>query len=250
MAEIKGFVTAILCYANACKFNDRFSHFPRGFCVIHARWSVCPCLDLGLAYGGRPLPPPRRAGQQRGSRAAGGARVLRRAAPNGVAEGHRGSAACGVTAGDTDACCWQTMPCTPRSRGCRPPSRTAPPGPRLIGTTLSCPAALCACSSRVSWPRLHLTTRHGSRVCRMAGAASEGTAWTNRSARAMMPAVRHEAMLPQRGLASNVRGRPLVSRQRLSHSLDRRQTMSELDARYARGQDTRRLFGGGTITRH
>jgi hypothetical protein len=24
--------------------------------------------------------------------------------------------------------------------------------------------------------------------------------------------------------------------------------MSELDARYARGQDTRRLFGGGTIT--
>ena len=82
----------------------------------------------------------------------------------------------------------------------------------------------------------------------MAGAASEGTAWTNRSARAMMPAVRHEAMLPQRGLASNVRGRPLVSRQRLSHSLDRRQTMSELDARYARGQDTRRLFGGGTVT--
>ena len=24
--------------------------------------------------------------------------------------------------------------------------------------------------------------------------------------------------------------------------------MSELDARYARGQDTRRMFGGGTIT--
>src|SRR5215468_11069535 len=31
------------------------------------------------------------------------------------------------------------------------------------------------------------------------------------------------------------------------HLLDRRRTMSELDARYARGQDTRRMFGGGTI---
>src|SRR6266852_9250498 len=30
--------------------------------------------------------------------------------------------------------------------------------------------------------------------------------------------------------------------------LDRRHTMSELDARYAREQDTRRMFGGGTIT--
>src|SRR5215467_6155927 len=30
--------------------------------------------------------------------------------------------------------------------------------------------------------------------------------------------------------------------------LDWRRTMSELDARYARGQDTRRMFGGGTIT--
>src|SRR5215470_13368208 len=34
----------------------------------------------------------------------------------------------------------------------------------------------------------------------------------------------------------------------LSHALDWRRTMSELDARYARGQDTRRMFGGGTIT--
>ena len=33
-----------------------------------------------------------------------------------------------------------------------------------------------------------------------------------------------------------------------AYSLDRRPTMSELDARYARGQDTRRMFGGGTIT--
>src|SRR5712692_9486934 len=32
------------------------------------------------------------------------------------------------------------------------------------------------------------------------------------------------------------------------HHLDRRQTMSELNARYARGQETRRMFGGGTIT--
>jgi len=34
----------------------------------------------------------------------------------------------------------------------------------------------------------------------------------------------------------------------LPYPFDRRQTMSELDARYARGQDTRRMFGGGTIT--
>src|SRR4029450_8277788 len=34
----------------------------------------------------------------------------------------------------------------------------------------------------------------------------------------------------------------------IPHHLDRRRTMSELDARYARGQDTRRMFGGGTIT--
>src|SRR4029434_6940954 len=31
------------------------------------------------------------------------------------------------------------------------------------------------------------------------------------------------------------------------HHLDRRPMMSELDARYARGQETRRMFGGGTI---
>src|ERR1700758_3181574 len=33
----------------------------------------------------------------------------------------------------------------------------------------------------------------------------------------------------------------------LSSPPDWRRTMSELDARYARGQDTRRMFGGGTI---
>jgi 4-carboxymuconolactone decarboxylase len=34
----------------------------------------------------------------------------------------------------------------------------------------------------------------------------------------------------------------------LPSPLDRRHTMSALDVRYARGQDTRRMFGGGTIT--
>src|SRR5262245_65362431 len=34
----------------------------------------------------------------------------------------------------------------------------------------------------------------------------------------------------------------------IPHHLGRRRTMSELDARYARGQETRRMFGGGTIT--
>src|SRR4029453_3722548 len=34
----------------------------------------------------------------------------------------------------------------------------------------------------------------------------------------------------------------------LPHHLGRRRTMSELEARYARGQETRRMFGGGTIT--
>jgi alkylhydroperoxidase/carboxymuconolactone decarboxylase family protein YurZ len=33
----------------------------------------------------------------------------------------------------------------------------------------------------------------------------------------------------------------------LPSPLDRRHTMSELDVRYACGQDTRRMFGGGTI---
>jgi hypothetical protein len=32
------------------------------------------------------------------------------------------------------------------------------------------------------------------------------------------------------------------------YPLDRRHPTSELDIRYARGQDTRRMFGGGTIT--
>src|SRR3989442_14312347 len=34
----------------------------------------------------------------------------------------------------------------------------------------------------------------------------------------------------------------------ISHHLYRRRTMSELDARYERGQATRRMFGGGTST--
>src|SRR4029453_9744317 len=34
----------------------------------------------------------------------------------------------------------------------------------------------------------------------------------------------------------------------IPHHLGRRRTMSELDARYTRGQETRRMFGGGTIT--
>src|SRR4030095_6369668 len=34
----------------------------------------------------------------------------------------------------------------------------------------------------------------------------------------------------------------------IPHHLDRRRTMSELEARYARVQETRRMFGGGTIT--
>jgi hypothetical protein len=46
LAQKKCCVTAKVSYANASKSNDRLSHFPKGFCAIYARRSVCPCLDL------------------------------------------------------------------------------------------------------------------------------------------------------------------------------------------------------------
>src|SRR5262245_56690559 len=51
----------------------------------------------------------------------------------------------------------------------------------------------------------------------------------------MMTAVRYDTLSP---LETAV----------LSHLLDRRRTMSELEARYKRGQNVRRMCGGGTIT--
>ena len=86
----------------------------------------------------------------------------------------------------------------------------------------------------------------------MVGVSSmhDGTAWTNCSTPAMIPAVRHEAMLPHRVSARGAqwRRRPYAGDGCSPYPFDRRQTMSELDARYARGQDTRHMFGGGTIT--
>gem|GEM_PF-6995568 len=62
--------------------------------------------------------------------------------------------------------------------------------------------------------------RHRCRVCIMAGTSSmhDGTVWTNRSARAMMTAVRHEAMLPQRVSARDARWRPSAAFRRLLFS--------------------------------
>jgi hypothetical protein len=45
LAQKEGFVTTEVCYANACKSNDRFAHFPKGFCAMDARRSVCPHHD-------------------------------------------------------------------------------------------------------------------------------------------------------------------------------------------------------------
>jgi len=181
---------------------------------------------------------------QEGPGSSGVRRLTERLEPRGVAHA--------APPRDTDAWCWQTMPCTPCSRGCRPPSRTAPTGPRLIGTALSCPAVLCVCSSRASWPRLRLATRHGRRVCSMARASSrhDGTAWTNRSARAMMTAVRHDAMLPLR-VSAEVPGGAVDRAPETAvfpHPLDRRRTMSEIGCPLRTWADTRRMFGGGTIT--
>jgi hypothetical protein len=217
LAQKKGFVTAVVCYINARKSNDCFAYFHRGFVPsmrvgLFARFLIADSHPVEGCCRHGALGSDADRGPQEGPGSLGVRRLTERLK---------------VTAALPQAAAPRETPTLGAGSRCPAPHAHAgigrfphcPSRPRLISTALSCPAALCAYSSRASSPRLRLAARPGCQVCMMAGAASrhDGTAWTNRSARAMMPAVRHEVMLPPRLSASSLWWRPSAARQRLSH---------------------------------